>query len=542
MLEEILSRTTHSPAEASLALLQFVQVELQAGGAASEARFFKLFTLLCERLFGPLAAADKEYIHQVGGWLSRETRWERPPSSAPSPRSAYRVGPSSQANRNSVSLDPVVKLLGASAATSSASSSNDKSATKSPSRDFQQPQPPTLIESFAKEAEHRPNVRYNFPFQALPQATQDAWMAVLEQTLAPGSISLDKQPSENSKRLFDFLLRVKPIEQNQLLLYQQRKAQKKDNRRPLQLSPSSGYRNPVASPAGVNSSSGTPSKNKEVPPNIMLSMLEYYFFVFVRYPLKAPQPDKATPSTVRGGAIVSVPRMSGHYGESVYYQLFAEYVKYFIPCNRSQGHYQGFDALDRPAELFLRIVAQLWMEGQNVLHSTERAAKGFAELKAGQVDPLNLELCHSFDLVHSKYTPPPPMVKKCLQRMIVRSVCDGAMYDAAKDIQSRIGGPTDKWCLSPSLTALQQPFFNHVRNAFRYASIHASQSPFYAALDAWLVWIEPWNVTHTRKYDIVPHPTSSLSALHLKYLHICFRPVSYLTLFWLLPCSQDPTL
>jgi hypothetical protein len=502
MLEEILSRTTHSPAEASLALLQFVQVELQAGGAASEARFFKLFTLLCERIFGPLASADKDYVHQVGGWLSREIRWERPPSSVPSPRSAYRVGPSSQANRNSVSLDPVVKLLGTSAATASTSSSS--SSQNRQSRDLQQTQPPTLIESFAKEAEHRPNVRYNFPFQALPQATQDAWMAVLEQTLAPGGKqSLDKQPSENARRLFDFLLRVKPLEQNQLLMYQQRKAQKKENRRPLQLSPS-GYRNAVASPVGGGgNASGSPSKNKEVQPNIMFSMLEYYFFVFVRYPLKAPPPPEKPAVTVRGGAHVTIPRRTEHYGETVYYQLFAEYVKYFIPCNRSQGHYQGFDALDRPAELFLRIVVQLWMECQNVLLPTEKATKVFVESKNGQYDPSALELSHSFDLVNSKHVPPPAMVKKCLQRMIVRTVCDGSVYDAAKDIQSRIGGPSDKWCLSPCLTVLQQPFFNHVRNAFRYASIHSQQSPFYAALDAWLVWIEPWNVTHGRKYGTI---------------------------------------
>ena len=64
MLEEALADPKYSPAEAASAMLAYVQVELEAGGPGAEERFFKLFTLLCNRIFGQL---DDDYRHQVGG-------------------------------------------------------------------------------------------------------------------------------------------------------------------------------------------------------------------------------------------------------------------------------------------------------------------------------------------------------------------------------------------------------------------------------------------------------------------------------------------
>jgi hypothetical protein len=55
------------------------------------------------------------------------------------------------------------------------------------------------------------------------------------------------------------------------------------------------------------------------------------------------------------------------------------------------------------------------------------------------------------------------------------------------------------WCLSPSMSCAQQSFFNYIRITFRHAPVHVANSPFYTALNAWLVWIEPWNV-QVRKY------------------------------------------
>ena len=56
------------------------------------------------------------------------------------------------------------------------------------------------------------------------------------------------------------------------------------------------------------------------------------------------------------------------------------------------------------------------------------------------------------------------------------------------------------WCLSPCMTVLQQDFYKYVVASLRHAPIHVAGSPFYAALDTWLLWLEPWNV-ETSKYS-----------------------------------------
>ena len=352
MLEEALRNTTQSPAETALALLSFIQMELPAGGASAEKRFFNLFLPLCERVFGRLSKPELLYQHEVGGWLSRDIKWERPQSSFPQPSSSFsnRVGAaqSNKSSSNSLGSDPVVQLLG----TGSQTSMKDQ-------------HPPTLIEALTKEAEHHPNLRYPFPFHALPKPTQEAWMALLESTSMIGAYSHPaktdlKQPSANSSRLLGSLLRETPQHQEQLKLYHQQKARKKEHIRPLQLSPA--YPTPVSPSASTNDKG-----EKSSPPMVMLSMLEYFLFMFIRYPLAAPSvpaKQQAVP-TYRG---VPIPhRNAEHYGEAVYYYLFYEYLRHFIPCRKAQNHFSGFHVFSRPSELFLRTVIELWIEGQNRL-------------------------------------------------------------------------------------------------------------------------------------------------------------------------------
>ena len=349
MLEEALRNPTHSPAETALALSSFIQMELPAGGASAEKRFFNLFLPLCERVFGRLSKPEQKYLHELGGWLSRDIKWERPQSSVSRQPSSFsnRVGvvQSRKPSSSSLNSDPVVQLLG----TGSHASMNDQ-------------HPPTLIEAFTKEAEHHPNLRYPFPFHALPKPTQEAWVTLLENTLnagayAPNLSTTRKLLSENSSRLLGSLLREKPIHQEQLKSYHQQKARKKEHMRPLQLSPV--YPTPRAPSLSTN-----PKGEKTSPPMVMLSMLEYFLFMFIRYPLAAPSlPAKPqTGHTIRG---VPIPqRKVEHYGEAVYYCLFYEYLRHFIPCKNSQSHFSGFHVLSRPSELFLRTVIELWIEGQ----------------------------------------------------------------------------------------------------------------------------------------------------------------------------------
>jgi hypothetical protein len=508
MLEEALSSTTYSPAEAALTFISFLEVELAAGGAAAESRFFKLFSMLCDRVFGVLSKEQQQqqqgngngngngnFKHQIGGWLSRHAKWERPNTSLPSQngytpqyRIPHRNNQSSSSSNNNRS-DPVVKLLGARAITNNTAASKDQ-------QQQQQQQPLTLIEAFAKEAEHRPNVRYPFPFEAFPKSTQETWIALIDAALGGAPASLENPPSENLTRLLGSLFRVKPLEQVSLRQHQQAKAQQKDNRRPLQLSPMQFQARSPMSPLAVQGL--TPTKEKDSHPMISLSMLEYFLVIFIRYPLAPPpsEPQPVQSKTTRSGVTVpsAASRRSEPYGESVYYQLYQEYINYYVPNKVPQGQSNGFAPLHRPSELFVRITVDLWLEGQNSLWPTSKAVKDFQDRRGPQT-PVDLNT--SFDLVKTKYDPPPYQITRCLHKLVARGVSDGAIMDMAQDMHSGYRGVSPEiLCLSPTMTIVQLPFFNYVKGAFRHASIHAKQSPFYAALNDWLVWLEPWNTKH----------------------------------------------
>eukprot|EP00957_Ditylum_brightwellii_P075684 5751962-Ditylum_brightwellii.AAC.1 len=107
MLEEALSSPSFPPAEAALALLSFFKYELPAGGTAAEKRFLRLFPLLCEIVFGKLSSSSSSSAmavteverrlavllrHEVGGWLSRSTKWSSSPPSSSRPGGGGGVG------------------------------------------------------------------------------------------------------------------------------------------------------------------------------------------------------------------------------------------------------------------------------------------------------------------------------------------------------------------------------------------------------------------------------------------------------------------
>ena len=80
MLEELLKNEKRDPGEEAYVMLSFVQVELQGGGANAEKRFFSLYGLLCDNIFGSIQGAKEEYKHKQGGWLSSQYPWRRPSS------------------------------------------------------------------------------------------------------------------------------------------------------------------------------------------------------------------------------------------------------------------------------------------------------------------------------------------------------------------------------------------------------------------------------------------------------------------------------
>jgi len=484
MLEEALSSTTYSPAEAALTFLSFLEVELAAGGAAAESRFFKLFSLLCDRVFGELSNGEG-FKHQVGGWLGRHAKWESPNNSLPSPN-RNRIAPRTPVNSNSLAGDPVIKLLGAASIIRAQASR-------------QQQQPLALIEVFAKEAEYRPNVRYSFPFEAFPKSTQQAWLAIIEETLR-GVPAAKNLISENATHLLGSLFRVKPLEQLSLRQNQQEKTQLVGQHWSLQLSPLQFQPRQPISPAATQQPT-TPSKDKDSSPRISLSMLEYYLVLFLRYPLAPPQSQTQSgpTKTIRSSVPVSNLRRTEPYGDSVYYQLFQEYADYYVPNNFPRGHSAPFSPLHRPSELFVRIIVELWLEGQSsFLWTTENALRAFL----GRSPQCQVDLNTSFELVKTTYSPCPSQINRCLHKLISRAVSDGTVLDQAKDLfmGTRSIAP-EITCLSPTMAILQLPVYNHIRTAFRHASVHVVHSPFYAALNDWLVWLEPWNTRHGKWID-----------------------------------------
>ena len=455
MLEETLTSANHPPAEVARMLMNYVDVELAAGGASAEARFFQLFSLLCQRVFGPINPKDQK--HLSGGWLSKSVNWNRPRAPV---NHSLGSGPRNSVHSTSIRSDPVVKLLGVT--TKAASSTRDKGSL-------------TLIEAFSKEAEHRPNVRYPFPFLGLPQPMQKDWLAMV-----PGVSPNNRQPSENLQRLLGTLFRVKILDQKQLLMYQQSKIKKRDQRRPLQLNPIYSTTLKSRSPGIMLSQS---KENDDTMPDVLLSMLEYYLVMFIRYPLVAPE----VKNTVYSSGKVEV------YGEKVYFELFQQYADFYIQARAPLGSFNGFTIPQRPSEIFVRTIIALWLEGQNRPLITSEATKLLQDRNGYMFFDLN----SSFDLVFCKFEHLPIQIIQCIHKVVSQIVSDGAIADLVKEVSDghKVPGP-DKLCISPMMKILQQSFYNHIRIVFRYASLHNNSKLFYSTFNDWLIWLEPWNTEY----------------------------------------------
>jgi hypothetical protein len=473
MLEAEMKNEKSNPNETALAMLTFIQGDLFAGSAASEARFFNnLFPLLCERIFGPILGPDDDFRHKAGGWLAAQKRWgpsetafnTKSPTSPNTGRSKF-----SQTNDNALENDHVVKLL----------------ATCGPPNMKNELPPPTLIEALSFETKNRPNVAFSFPFHALPRPTQEVWSLVQSATSSTGGpfepqiTAQDISGTENTKRLVLMLLRFRPMEQESLIKYQLRQSRKQLStaQHTMQVSP----RN-YMSPRNLSPSS---SSNNDEPPTITLGMLEYYLFVFLRFPLAAPKPSSASGAPISGGQV-------SPFGDKVYLHLFGRYMRHFLPYQREGNRCIHWDNQSTESELFFRVLVTLWLELQSCVRPTDVIVSALQERCKRSGASLSLDLNSSYNLVEARYDPPVPLVKLCVFRLVEHLISDPTL-------QGTVTEKSPQWCLPPAMTALQQAFYNYVRTALRYASVHNSQS-FHDALKLWLMWIEPWNLIQ-RKYE-----------------------------------------
>lgn len=448
--------------------------------------------------------------------------------------------------------DPVVELLGtrdylyrrASRMVGLTSSSSSFSKHVS----SQQQLPPTLMEtmsSSSNEMESRPNFSFSFPFHALPEAMQESWLALL--TVSRGAVPLSDVPvSDNAVQLLTVVLRKRPDEQRDLIVYyhhhHHKMALQRDPRTniaavPLRHSPprSSFVTSPLqAKPNPFAFSTNHPPQptlsslgnEEEATPQVALDLLEYYLVLFLRYPLAAPT-KKPSETTPRNRVVHSLSSKEP-FGETIYRYLFECYLHHFLPYEDEQRDDMSSSSRsidwDRSrtttttrgggsSELFFRLILALWLESQHVVLTTDNVLELIQErrARAGWRDPataaatppaapsaLTFDLSASYDLVQAKYTPPPRLISQCLGTLIEHLILDPqvASLVCTNATPTLGGGGTDasrRWCLTTAMTALQQPLFNYLRITFRHASLHATNSPFYTALDAWLLWLEPWN-------------------------------------------------
>jgi hypothetical protein len=452
MLEEALRNEKRPPTETANMMLYFIQNELAAGGNQASARFFRLFVPLCDRIFGPVLPKKDNYIHKSGGWMSAQSSW-RSSTNPSSPKS--------------LESDHVAGLLG------TAGNITNKEV----------PPLPTLIEAIVKENEFRSDFHFSFPFLALPEATQHAWMAVLEDALSGNNAS--SYLTENDHRLYGTLMRVRAVDQKDLLYHRQMSIYNTSTvRSPVELSPR-GF-NGIHSPANAQQLSPVDPEKTDFEPKLWLSMLEYYLLLFLRYPL---YPASIPYSTNRSGT---------PFGEQVYSYLFCRYYKYFLPYEREENRSIAMSSATRDSELFLRLIIALWLEPDVRLTPTPRLVRSIADRRqrAGVMEALRFNLHDSYNLAQVHYTPTPSQVLLCLRSLIEYCILDPGLRNSVEESQT-----TSRWCLTNALTALQQPLYNLVRGTFRHASIHANQSPFYSVLSIWLMWIEPWNA-RVSKYEL----------------------------------------
>jgi hypothetical protein len=423
MIEELLERNI-SPTETAQALVNFLNSELPAGGHPAELRFLRFFPSLCDCIFGKI---KEDYRFNTGGWMALNNK---PGTSV----LASSLGSSSNTptyapHRTPPPVDPIVVLL-------------------------TQELIPVIT------SEQLPHAAYKFPFLALPEQTQLAWLAYLELSMG-GKPSL--YLSENQIALF------RSSQQDSLMLYRRNKLQVADPRVGRTTAPTFATtpttRARMTSPTMSTKPTSSPAKTEgkeATSPDIMLNPIQYYAFQMLLFPLAEPVVNNSVPGFRGRQPPMMVKKES--YGESLFYQAFGSTLRYFLP----------YDKEHTTVSEFLRILMALWLETQKIEPTaslTRRINKRW-------------DLEESWDLVRATYDPPCNKVQKCLRTLVVRLVADPALPRSLDR----------SWCLSPSATALQQSLYNMIRTTFRHASIHVPSSPFHSVLDLWLIWLEPWNV------------------------------------------------
>lgn len=554
MIEQALKSKDSSPSETSRALISFFAQEFPLGGTASEHRFVQqIFPILIQRLFGPLSAqscliskhgelGQEEIDGMESAWFMQSRQWRTTVNSVGSNKS---YSPYVHTGPPKLDSDPVVQLLSPPSdfihipSKGSVSSSQDVAS-----------RPLSFFQVITEDTAELPldivkSAQYPIQFCDLSFHFQQALLLSLlkDSNLGNDIMGPDKVTSSgsNARNLVELLSvpisSQKDLVSNLKLILQQIYSSSHHQYSGVTLSSlSSPSRNlsMIDSMLSPRTGSGVAIDihSLEEHSHIQFSLLEYYAFMFARCPFVMGEitnigklASSSAKSTTSAGAYGYRP--SSHrvvsYGEKVYLHILKDYLQWFFPHNFEKTTVQeSFDT--KKSEMFLRIMIEFWLE-RHKYATTKDALENTSTEDSNSVDQGKYGLEDSFDLAEllpvgqhwnmntttltrQPYVASCRQVYKSIRILVDHLVCDP---DIRKNCQRKNSGAQSMqgqtlydsnisgWPLPPFQTIIQPSLYNYIRTGLRYGPIHVTNSSFYQAMDLWLLWIEPWNVTHRKK-------------------------------------------
>lgn len=245
-------------------------------------------------------------------------------------------------------------------------------------------------------------------------------------------------------------------------------------------------------------------------PVVTLSILEHYLLHFLRYPLAAPDRRVSAVSTISGvnvhritttttvaGAAMQ-PAARESFGDKLYFRVFGRILDYFLPHQPDGERSIAMAGHTNESELFLRLLISIWLDSRALLIPTGKVVRTVLERRQ-HVGLDNSDLSSIFDLNSSfdvtqlpgNYEQLPSQAQKCLLVLTQHVILDPLLHQYSHDINAA----KEHWRLTPCMSILQYSMYNFIRTSLRYDSVHSAGSAFYVALNLWLLWCEPWNVT-----------------------------------------------
>ena len=230
---------------------------------------------------------------------------------------------------------------------------------------------------------------------------------------------------------------------------------------------------------------------------------------------------------------------------------------------------RSFADLERDAEFFLRLVLEIWLDGGAAGASAPRTTDAMKRLSntrgggggGGGVgsSPFGMPMTPSTPLPGASavgldtsseladlgwgssaaYQEPSSLVRRGTRLLVNHIVSDPAIGNAVGGeaafasqrrgvgniihLGSKAAGmpsPAQQarlddaggWCLTPAMTMAQTPFYNYVRMNLRHSPVHVSNSAFFSAMNAWLVWLEPWNCSVRKNRPVTSNLASPTKA------------------------------